>query len=201
MSFDFVTLLNYNFKEDEQIPEKFEYAIGSNCIGSNPTGRQYSKDTLIKCIGADGLVIGKLSFDKNLIVFYDTDIEQVRLFDEFFSQVVIPIFTAHVIPHRTISKEITLEAFCKEVVDYLKEYQHVIPYKRGGAKPHCSTFFVTTNVIQGYDTLAELSKMGLGAALFGDKVVITPPSKKQIKQIQEMGFNVYRNGVCLFPIM
>ena len=201
MSFDFITILNYNFKEDETIPEKFEYSISSNCIGSNPTGRQHSKDTLIKDLGVEGIVIGKLSFDKNLILFYDTNTEQVRLFDEFFSQCVLPTFTAHVIPHRTISKEITLEAFCKEVVDYLKEYQHVIPYKRGGAKPHCSTFFVAINSFQGYDTLAELSEMGLGAALFDDKIVITPPSKKQIKQIQEMGLNVYRNGVCLFPIM
>lgn len=201
MSFDFITLLNYNFKEEEAIPEKFDYSIGSNCIGSNPTGRQHSKDTFIKDLGVEGIVIGKLSFDKNLIVFYDTHTEQLRLFDEFFSQCILPQFTNNIIPFRSISKDITLESFCKEVVDYLKEYQYVIPYKRGGAKPHCSTFFVTTNSIQGYDTLAELSKMGLGAALFNDKVVITPPSKKQIKQIQEMGLNVYRNGVCLFPIM
>lgn len=202
MSFDFITMLNYNFKEEE-IPENIEYAIGSNCIGVNPDGRTFSKHTSLKDINAEGLVLGKLEFDPNLIAFIDLRTYEIRLFDEFFDRNVLTEFTTNVIPNLTLNKEYTLEEALKEIKEYINAYPHIVPYKRGGAKPHCSTFFLKVeSPIEGYDLVATISsRLGLGAIFIGGMVVITTPSKKHIQYIQkELKHNVYRNGVCLFPI-
>ena len=201
MSFDFITMLNYNFKEE--IPENIEYAIGSNCIGVNPEGRSFNKNTPLDSINAEGLVLGKLDFDPNLIAFLDLRTYKIRLFDEFFAQNVIDEFTNNLIPSFTLMNVDTLGVALDEIKKNISDFPHIIPYKRGGARPHCSTFFLMVeSVSEGYDLVAAISSnLGLGAAFFGRMVVITTPSKKDIQYIQKtLGYNVYRNGVCLFPI-